>query len=313
MQQETVSGLHISPFTLGTVQLGMDYGIANKQGRPDQDASFSILRNALEAGVCSFDTAHAYGESEQVLGSFFTDKDKATIITKSNPEYSIHTSEVELEKNMYCQVETSLTHLKINKLPALLIHNPDILLRHGTTVTAVLKKMRSEGLVDKAGVSFGANTDEQLQAIWDFVKDELYEVVQFPINILDHRMFHNGGFQKLKEAKKIVFARSIFLQGVLFFKADELPAHLVEAYEPLRILQDISFKSGLSIAQLAVSFIRDLDVVHSLVIGVENLEQLISTLSLMEGPELPEQVRQECMQRLAQVPEKVVNTLFWSK
>ena len=38
----------ISAMTLGTVQLGMNYGIANNAGKPDEQKSFSILASALE-------------------------------------------------------------------------------------------------------------------------------------------------------------------------------------------------------------------------------------------------------------------------
>ena len=50
------------PMVLGTVQLGMNYGIANLDGKPDEEKSFSILRTALEGGINTLDTARAYGE-----------------------------------------------------------------------------------------------------------------------------------------------------------------------------------------------------------------------------------------------------------
>ena len=36
----------ISKMTLGTVQLGMDYGIKNTTGKPDMNAAHEILRTA---------------------------------------------------------------------------------------------------------------------------------------------------------------------------------------------------------------------------------------------------------------------------
>ena len=43
--------MQFSAMTLGTVQLGMNYGIANNAGKPSEETSFSILRSALENGV----------------------------------------------------------------------------------------------------------------------------------------------------------------------------------------------------------------------------------------------------------------------
>ena len=52
--------------TLGTVQFGMDYGIANAAGRVPREDVRQILADAHVAGVACLDTAAAYGESEAV-------------------------------------------------------------------------------------------------------------------------------------------------------------------------------------------------------------------------------------------------------
>ncbi len=44
----------ISPMTLGTVQLGINYGIANDLGQPSEEKSFKMLRTALENGILVF-------------------------------------------------------------------------------------------------------------------------------------------------------------------------------------------------------------------------------------------------------------------
>ena len=62
--------MNFSPMTLGTVQLGMNYGIANEGGKPSLEKSFSILSAALEGGINTLDTARAYGTSEEVIGQF---------------------------------------------------------------------------------------------------------------------------------------------------------------------------------------------------------------------------------------------------
>lgn len=312
MEKKTVSGLSISPLTLGTVQLGMPYGIANKSGMPDKSTSCSILQAAIDGGISSFDTANEYGESEKVLGSFFNNKAEPLFITKLRFNVDSRTKATDLEEQLYRCVKNSITNLRIKRIPVLLLHNPEVLEEHGETIAFLFRRIQSEGLVNKIGVSFGANTDEQFQTVWEIVQDDLYEVVQVPANIFDRRLFHNEGFEKLQANNKIVFVRSIFLQGVLFLKENELPNHLSEAQQALHIVNNISQKSGFSIAQLAVSFIRDLDYVDSLVIGAETPEQLGATIELMKGPALPKRVREECMQRLNELPENVINPALWN-
>jgi aryl-alcohol dehydrogenase-like predicted oxidoreductase len=53
---------------VGTVQFGMTYGIANQQGRPSRKEVLEIIKFGYEAGICDYDTAAVYGESEEVLG-----------------------------------------------------------------------------------------------------------------------------------------------------------------------------------------------------------------------------------------------------
>jgi len=308
-----MADLNISRLTLGTVQLGMPYGIANKSGKPDERVAFDMLRRAGEGGVTCLDTAHAYGESEQVIGRYYGDGPRPTIVTKLQLLLDPDATEAEAERTMNGQLEESLSRLATEHVPIVLLHNPAVLLRHGAAIRRTFLRMKEEGRIGRAGVSFGADIDDQLRELWPIVEDELFEAVQVPINILDHRLLRNGGLAKFRESGKIVFARSVFLQGLVFLRDEELPAHLSAAAGPLRALRDIAAGAGQSIEQLAVSFVRDLPEVDSLVIGAETSEQLEGILRVMDGPKVPGAVRDELLDRLADTPEAVVNTVFWTK
>src|SRR6056297_1029414 len=56
---------------LGTAQFGLDYGVANKNGKPSLGKSFEMLDFAFESGIRWFDCAQAYGNAEEVLGEYF--------------------------------------------------------------------------------------------------------------------------------------------------------------------------------------------------------------------------------------------------
>ena len=56
---------------LGTAQLGMAYGAANRRGMLSDFQARELLESAWDAGIRWFDTARAYGESERRLGEFF--------------------------------------------------------------------------------------------------------------------------------------------------------------------------------------------------------------------------------------------------
>ncbi len=60
----------MSALALGTVELGLDYGIAmpGEFGRPPIEEAIRLVHAAIDSGITLIDTARAYGESEAVLG-----------------------------------------------------------------------------------------------------------------------------------------------------------------------------------------------------------------------------------------------------
>ena len=121
-----------SLFTLGTAQLGMEYGLTNKAGKPELKKAFEVLDEAIKQGIRSFDTASAYGDSEKILGEYFYENkglNNIEIITKLKPLIlnSSTTEEIaiqEVEKS----IEQSLERLKVNTIPILLFHRFDDLM-----------------------------------------------------------------------------------------------------------------------------------------------------------------------------------------
>ena len=63
MKYIKAGGQDISLFSLGTAQLGPDYGINNAQGKPNSAQSFEILDIARRLGVNCPDTSVGYGNS----------------------------------------------------------------------------------------------------------------------------------------------------------------------------------------------------------------------------------------------------------
>ncbi len=311
MQYVNKNNLKISRLCLGTVQLGMPYGIANHAGKPGVLETNQLLNSAVEGGITCYDTAIAYGDSENVLGSYFGNQPKPIFITKMIVEAGPNTSEQELKQQIFKAVETSLEQLRISKIPIMMLHNPEILLSHGNIVKLCFRELIENQLVEKAGVSFGADTTS-FYDIWKWTEDDLFEAVQIPMNILDHRLFRNNKLQSIKSKGKIVFVRSIFLKGLLFMSPDSLHGPLQKAGETLRFLHELAELEGITFSQLALSFIRDLEEVDSLVIGAETEEQLRDNLQLMKGPSISEKTRFRIMKSVGELPENILNSTLWT-
>ncbi len=312
MRYSNISGLNISKFTLGTVQLGMNYGIANSTGKPDRAKSMEILGAAVAGGISSFDTAMQYGDSEEVLGEFFASdlcKLNSPVITtkfKISGDGSIKSSEI--EKEIYGYVEKSLEKLKISCIPIYMIHNAQDIIRHGPAISSAFKRLAGEGMIKKAAVS--VYTCEEAS---EMLKYDIYEAIQIPINIFDRSFMDSGLVGELHKRGKIIFARSIFLQGLFLMEPGMLKGNLKDAEEPLRRLSRLSDSEGMSIAQLALSYIRDIEEITSLVIGVDTLAQLSENIHMMEGPAISEKNRSEIHNAFCGIPRHICNPSMWSK
>jgi aryl-alcohol dehydrogenase-like predicted oxidoreductase len=115
------SSFDISKITLGTVQLGLKYGIANKVGKPDLKSAYEILQIASQNGINSFDTAPNYGDSEKILGQYFQQSGSTIkpVITTKIPKITLgkeQTSE-HVYNNVKMSISKSSRLLGVEKIP----------------------------------------------------------------------------------------------------------------------------------------------------------------------------------------------------
>src|SRR5262245_20221103 len=64
------TGLQVSEVSLGTAEIGLDYGFKGKNdyAKPDVKESIRLIHRAIDQGINFIDTARAYGNSEEVIG-----------------------------------------------------------------------------------------------------------------------------------------------------------------------------------------------------------------------------------------------------
>ena len=272
-----------SEMTLGTVQLGMNYGIANDAGKPSEEKSFSILRTALEGGVNTLDTARAYGDSEQVIGRFLKtwEGPMPNIITKVPKMQG--TSAKELEQFVTESVERSLENLGVNKLSAVMLHGAQDPVIHGQACADAVKALIDHGYTDRVGVSIYTAAD-----IDGMLNYDLFSVTQVPMSIFDQRLIAGGSIAKLAQRDYTVFVRSVFLQGLFFLDPDTMDDPILQEHAAPRIrtLRQIAAGEGMTVAQLAIAFMRDCAGVTSLVLGADTPEQVKSNIDYFATPKL---------------------------
>lgn len=288
----------VSPMTLGTVQLGMNYGIANNQGKPDEEKSFSILRTALTGGVTWLDTARGYGNSEEVIGRFLKSWQGPMpgIVTKI-PKLQGSTP-YELERFATESIEQSLQALGVNKVDAVMLHGATDPAVHGVACVNAVKAVMDHGYTDQVGVSIYTGEDIQ-----NMLQYDIFSVTQVPMSIFDQRLIVGGWIDRLREREYTVFVRSVFLQGLFFLDPDTISDSILleHAAPKLRILRRIAEEENMTLAQLAIAFIRDCPGVTSLVLGADTPQQVHDNLAQFDTAPLSQQVLDQLRKEFADV------------
>ncbi|KGO83047.1 hypothetical protein Q762_04700 [Flavobacterium cauense R2A-7] len=252
--------------TLGTVQFGINYGISNTHGVPSDEALQTIFSVAAEAGINQLDTALAYGNAEERLGLFASDRFQ--IITK----FPAVASQNELENTL----EQSLIRLKTTSVYGYLAHNADILIEN-PQLWETLQKAKAEGKIEKIG--FSLYHPEQLEKL--LALNIVPDLVQLPYSILD-RKFEN----KLAELKLLgteIHVRSVFLQGLYFMNPKQLPEKLKPLTAALTELQTICTENKVGVGDVALNYVISNPNIDKVVMGVETAAQLKQNIQMVSN------------------------------
>jgi aryl-alcohol dehydrogenase-like predicted oxidoreductase len=284
---------------LGTVQFGLEYGIANTAGKPSFERVCEILRTAHEGGVTALDTAAAYGTSEEVLGRALERlglRDAVAVVSKVPPIPD--GSDAEAERFIEQTLRESLRRLRLERLAVCLLHREDDL-----RFLPVLEKMVGKGLIGGAGVS--------LDSVRFLKEAAQVRFIQLPYNVLDRRF---DAFWPVARRNCIhIFARSVYLQGLLLMPEARIAQGLAAVIPVRRKLEALARETGCLMAELCMRYVLSNLAVASVLTGVDTPEQLRENLRVAAlgplSPDLSVRVR-ACVPDL---PESVVRPALWGK
>lgn len=306
-----IDKLQVSPITLGTVQLGFRYGIANQVGQPEIGDSKGILAKALACGVNTWDTARHYGTAEEVIGDFLTSADTASmplVVTKFKWDGNVFGDKKEALQQARQLVTMSLKQLGIARLPIVLFHqDKDQPIREVLRLLPdVLHALQADGLITHGGISLYFAKDAK-----HLVDEPLIQAIQVPLNVLDQRLITDGVLHDFYGERKTVFIRSVFLQGLFFMEEQQLPATLNGIIPYLRQLHGLVKEADMSMAQFAFSYVRDTVGVTSVIFGAETAQQVEQNASLLNGAAIPETIRAKVSTLFRNLPEHLITPGYW--
>ncbi len=254
---------------LGTVQLGLSYGINNQTGKPDRDEAFRIFNLAHERGITILDSAEAYGDSLETIGlhakklnrNFFE-----TISKFSGGGLSLAT-----------RVNETLKAIRTEHLYAYMFHRYSDYL--AGNFKDELLEIKANGFIQRIGVSLYSLDELQI-----CMNDPYIDVIQIPLNPFDASKKKTNMLKEAKLNGKEIHTRSIFLQGLFFKSPKQLTGNLIELSKPLEKIHSLAKKYNLDIQSLCLNFAIHQTFVDRVIIGVEKHEQLIQNIeSIMDS------------------------------
>lgn len=318
-----VSGHVHSELTLGTAQLGMDYGRVNDFGKPSRAEAIVLVREAIECGVTAFDTARAYQESESVLGEALSGgwRRQARVITKvdlsslgksvlGKSTFEKSTSdEREVRLKVDESIRGSCRALRRETLDTVLLHLWEDREMCSGAAWRRLVEHRESGRVAAIGVS----VYEPWQAL-EALGDEQVQHLQIPMNVLDWRWKAAGLDRAIAERSDVVIhARSALLQGILAHGAERWPKVAdfdgASCARKLVALAEKFQRDG--VVDLCLAYVRSLAWITSVVVGCETVAQLRRNVDLFLKPRLSEEECEELERVLPQAPDTLLNPSKW--
>ncbi|MGE4169905.1 MAG: aldo/keto reductase [Candidatus Margulisiibacteriota bacterium] len=294
-------GMTLPQLVLGTVQLGLPYGVANVSGQPSFDEAQTMITCALESGLTWFDTAQSYGDSEAVLGaSFLSSKIQPTVITKLHPDLDPTDSKAVFESiRLSCQILNQPT------IFAVLLHRAEALAFWDKGLGEGLLRAKDAGLVQLLGVS--VYEPDELKAVTEHPH---MAVAQLPFNAWDNRFLTTHALTEAQNNGVLCFARSIFLQGLLLMPPAAIESRVPGSLPIATAWEGLCVSLNLNPEQVAIRYAKAFGL--PLVLGVERLGQLQNNLSLILEPAFDIQTVQHIAKTLHPFSKKeIVNPSLW--
>ena len=301
----------MAEFVLGSVQLGLAYGAANRTGKPSRAAALALVRRAADSGIRQFDTARAYGDAEDRLGEALSGRPVVTV-TKLSPLGQLHDSSTpaEIIAAVDASIAQSCAALRQAQLDCLLLHRAAHMSLFGGAIWQRLLEHVAAGTIHRLGVSVQSPAEAA-----EALSRPAVEHIQLPFNLLDWRWREAGIIAALETRPDVVVhVRSVFLQGLLVsgdaavwpvIDGVDAPAVLGEIADLVRDLD----RDGA--ADLCLAYARGQDFINGVVIGLETEQQLDCNLRLvLKRPLSPDECRL-VEARLPRLPEQLLNPALW--
>jgi len=252
--------------SLGTAQFGLNYGISNKSGIVNNKEIKKILNYSKKNNINFIDTASSYGKCHENLGK--NDINKFKIVTKL-PKVPYFKDSYKIDHWIKNNFEKILKKLKVKKVYGLLLHQPSqILSDSGPAIYSSLLDLKKNKKINKIGISVYSPSElKKILKLYNF------EIINIPLSIANQEFIENNYLKKLKKKKIEIHVRSIFLQGLLLMKINEIP-NKFKKNAFLNKWNNFIIKNNISSVEACILFVKKFKEINKIIVGIESLNQL---------------------------------------
>lgn len=253
---------------LGTVQLGLPYGINNKVGKPDKDEAGQILEKADLEGITILDSAEAYGDSLRVIGTYLR--------KSNNCNFRVVSKFIGNDEGLEIKLDKTLGLIGQSDLYVFMYHRFSDY-ESGKYANELLA-LKEKGKIQKLGLSL--YSEDELKRALD---DMAISVIQIPFNPFDASEEKKKILAYAKSNGKEIHVRSIFLQGLIFKEVAELSGNLKGWAKPISEFRKIVEGYGLNVREACLNYALHQSFIDYVIVGIETKTQLEENLAAVRA------------------------------
>jgi len=291
------TGIKVSTLCLGAMMFG-------PRGNPDHDDCVKIVHRALDAGINFIDTADVYshGESETIVGKALAsvDRDKVVLATKVHGAMGDDPNQQGNSRRwIMTEVENSLRRLGVDYIDLYQMHRPDpdveieetlgalTDLQHagkirafGTSTFPAYQIVQAQWAAERHGLSRFLTEQPPYSILVRGIEADVLPVAQeYGMGVLPWSPLAGGWLSgRYGTGKENTSNRA--KAGQFSSRYDVTLPTNQRKIEVVDQLQNLADKAGLTLVELAVSFVINHPAITSAIIGPRTMEQLETQLGV---------------------------------
>lgn len=303
------TGLKVSEVSFGGVEIGLPYGIGvdSRKQMLNEAEAIRLLSEALDSGINFFDTARAYGQSEQLIGKAFKKKREQVIICTKCEHFCDDSSHLppidQIRKITDNSLEKSLSVLQTDYIDIFMSHEGGSDTVDNEEIGEIFSEYKRKGLTKAIGIST-YSVEETKRAI----ESRIWDVIQLPLNLMDQRQSHT--FTLAQKHNVGIIVRSVLFRGILTDKGRSLHPKLKTVEQHRNVYSELLSEQAPELSDLATKFALSFKEVSSVLIGIDQTKYLHRALAIANGKYLDAQTLKKIRQLSYPEPD-FLNLHLW--